>query len=204
MPNQILEEYFSNYPNFDYNPDAAPTSEFNRMCDEFGWIRRGHSSAREPTPEERRLQKCRAEAHRLFKDALTKQFNANFGTDYNSLESWQDLCRRIDVNPPPSKLKECRQIVMSTHVNLIDLVHIGNVVTFPTVQALSDYTIEEEKFFPRDNIHAGDLLKHLLRHINRPSLDDNRPGNQGRRGRGRRGRGGRGQGSGRGRGRGTA
>jgi len=92
------------------------------------------------------------------------------------------------------------QIVTSTHANLVDLVQ-GEAVIFPTVLALSEYTIRNGKYFPRDNINAGDLLKHLLRHILNPSLDANRSSNtpRGKRGKGR-GRGRRGRGRGRGRG----
>ena len=72
----------------------------------------------------------------------------------------------------------------STHANLVDLVQ-GKAVTFPTVFQLSAYTREEGKIFPRKNIHGGDLLKYLLRHIENPALDANRTTNPiGRRKRG--------------------
>jgi hypothetical protein len=58
---------------------------------------------------------------------------------------------------------------------------------FPTVVALSEYTMGNGKYFPRDNAHAGNLLKYLLRQIINPQ----------KRGRGR----GRGRNGGRGRGR---
>ena len=74
-------------------------------------------------------------------------------------------------------------------MNLIDLVDgFGNpnqrIKKFKSVEALSDYTIDREKYFPRGNVHAGDLLKYLLRHINCPALDSKRrrPGGRRRRG----------------------
>jgi len=63
------------------------------------------------------------------------------------------------------------KIVTSTHVNLIDLIDGGDVRTFQTVVELSKYTKRQKKFFPRNNANAGNLLKYLLRHIARPSLD---------------------------------
>ena len=59
---------------------------------------------------------------------------------------------------------------------------------FPTEVALSEYTKSTEKYFPKDNAYAGNLLKFLLRQIMNP----HRSRNEGGRGRGRRrGRGGR-------------
>jgi len=65
------------------------------MCDQFGW-------------EKEDLE--REEAHELFRDALTKQFNSSFGTDANNLEAWQNLCAILNVDPVPTALKECREV----------------------------------------------------------------------------------------------
>ena len=60
-----------------------------------------------------------------------------------------------------------------THVNLVDLVDAPKthkpVRWFPSEKALSDYTLETEKFFPRNSKCAGGLLKFLLRHIFHPA-----------------------------------
>ena len=82
-------------------------------------------------------------------------------------------------------------------MNLVDLVdgyenpHRA-ITKFPSVKALSEYTISSGKYFPRDNVHAGDLLKYLLRQILSPPSDRqsySRGGNRrgGRSGRRRRG-----------------
>ena len=54
---------------------------------------------------------------------------------------------------------------------------------FPTEVALSEYTKLTEKYFPKDNAYAGNLLKFLLRQIMNPHLSSR---NEGGRGRGRR------------------
>ena len=60
---------------------------------------------------------------------------------------------------------------------------------FPTEAALSGYTKSHGKFFPRDNAHAGNLLKFLLRQIMNPHHSRNEGGRGRNRGRGgRRGR----------------
>lgn len=64
------------------------------------------------------------------------------------------------------------QAVQRTHVNLVDLVDAFGtnrpIKVFRTERQLSEYTIKAGKYFPRDEIEAGDLLKFLLRHIFNP------------------------------------
>ena len=56
----------------------------------------------------------------------------------------------------------------------MDLVDVfgtdDHVQVFDTVQELSAYTRENGKYFPRDEIEAGALLKYLLRQINNPPV----------------------------------
>jgi hypothetical protein len=60
-------------------------------------------------------------------------------------------------------------MVKATYVNLVDLVHVPNsaerLVLFDSEDALSRYTKETGKWFPRENAYAGGLLKYLLRDI---------------------------------------
>jgi len=66
------------------------------------------------------------------------------------------------------------QAVERTHVNLVDLVDTfgtrRKVTIFSTVLALSKYTVNQEKFFPRNNAKAENLLKYLLRQIMNPKM----------------------------------
>ena len=70
------------------------------------------------------------------------------------------------------------QIVERTHVNLVDLTDSftsgRNVTMFRSEGELSEYTIENDRYFPRKNVHAGNLLKHLLRNIHNPSANRGR------------------------------
>ncbi|TFK36319.1 hypothetical protein BDQ12DRAFT_610075, partial [Crucibulum laeve] len=186
-----LERFFSRYPSFTYNATASATAEFYRLCNDHGWDRDDEN---------------RADARQAFQDALTLQFNNIYGTDANNITSWQVLCARLGIDPIPDSLAACREVVMRTHVNLVDLVDASNMTMhikiFPTVKVLSAYTKEHGKYFPHDNANAGNLLKFLLRNILNPELDRLR----GERGRGRDIRGhqgcGGGQAQSRGRGRG--
>ena len=64
-------------------------------------------------------------------------------------------------------------------MNLVDLVDgyensDRTITKFTSVKALSEYTISTGKYFPRANVHAGDLLKYLLRQILRPPSETQR------------------------------
>ena len=71
------------------------------------------------------------------------------------------------------------QAFLSANVNLIDLVDYPNtgkpVAMFKSEKDLSEYTMREEKIFPRKNVHAGSLLRHLLRRIFNPPPPDSTP-----------------------------
>ncbi len=69
--------------------------EFYRMCDDFHWW----------GEDPRKLA-----ARQLFKDALTKQFNAIYGTNVDDINSWQKLCQILDITPIPDDLDDCRNV----------------------------------------------------------------------------------------------
>ncbi|TDL15744.1 hypothetical protein BD410DRAFT_695718, partial [Rickenella mellea] len=172
--------FFAQYPQFpSYDPLAPTTKEFYRLCDFFGW---------------ERDDDAKQEARELFQSALTQEFNDIYGTDADSLSSWQTLCRILEINPAPAKLKQCRAAVKRAHVNIVDLVDTQRtceqVKVFQSELELSIYTKNTGKYFPRENAYAGGLLRYLLRRIINPEL-------AGRGGGSRRGRG-RGHGNGRG------
>jgi hypothetical protein len=153
-----LEEFFANYaPRFQYDATVSAPWEFYRLCDEFGW---------------RRTDLERERAHKKFKDAIVKQFNAVYGTDVNNLGNWQSLCHIVRIAPVPDDLHACREAVYYSFINLVDLVDTPNtgvgVRVFESERDLSEYTISTGKFFPRDHALAGGLLRYLLRQIYHP------------------------------------
>ena len=44
------------------------------------------------------------------KDAMVLQFNSTYGTDVNSVASWQSLCRVLGISPVPPTLEECQSV----------------------------------------------------------------------------------------------
>ncbi|KAJ8516570.1 hypothetical protein ONZ45_g6120 [Pleurotus djamor] len=151
-------DFFSGYPEFPYNPNASVTDEFWRMCDYFNW--------KKDDPE-------RQEAHEALKEALVLTFNEKYGTDENDVEAWKKLCRELRFNPIPDTLKACKEAVLATHVNLVDLVDNGFVHIFPSLTALQEYT-RKGKYFPLHQAYAGGLLRCLLREIDSKYKGDRR------------------------------
>lgn len=76
-PIDHINVFFEEYSDFDYEPEAPIWTEFNRMCDEFGW-----------DSDDYEMRKAR----RRFKSAMVQEFNFLYGTDKGDLASWQKLC----------------------------------------------------------------------------------------------------------------
>ncbi|KJA16360.1 hypothetical protein HYPSUDRAFT_80079 [Hypholoma sublateritium FD-334 SS-4] len=151
-----LAVFFSQYPDFQYDPAESAAGEFRRLCTLKGWGR-----------DERELPR------EQYRSALIAQFNLNYGTDVNALQSWHLLCTYIGITPVPDTLYACKMAVKSAHVNLVDLVDVfgtdRRVPVFGTVQELAQYTKETEKYFPHNRVGVGALLEYLLRPIDNPS-----------------------------------
>ncbi|EIN09342.1 hypothetical protein PUNSTDRAFT_134495 [Punctularia strigosozonata HHB-11173 SS5] len=121
---------------------------------------------------QQRWDKVRFKAERWkFQSAYGRDFDQRYGTDPNSLHSWQQLCRAIGIHQDemPTDLWSCRELVHNTHVNIYDLVDQEDLDTpvqqFATVSDLSDYCYNENKFFPLDVAKRDTLLQHLLREV---------------------------------------
>ncbi|PIL36781.1 hypothetical protein GSI_00471 [Ganoderma sinense ZZ0214-1] len=151
-----IAAFFAMYPTYPYDPAASFVDEFKRLNAFFAWPKHPAEC------DERDLARNR------MRDAMVKQFNNVYGTDVEDLVAWQNLCRALEVDPIPSKMRKCRTAVMGTHVNICDLIDaplLGKPKLFATENELADYSKSTGKIFPRSNIYAGSLLRYLLRHI---------------------------------------
>lgn len=45
-----------------------------------------------------------------FRGAMVLDFNDIFGEDENDLESWQRLCRMLEVSPIPTDIDSCHKV----------------------------------------------------------------------------------------------
>ncbi|KAI0293598.1 hypothetical protein BC826DRAFT_910617 [Russula brevipes] len=165
-----LEGFFSQYSEFQSQPLNSPVAEFNRLCKEYEWER--------GDPE-------REAARDDFNFAIKREFDDLYGSDENDVDNWQKLCRVLKIDPVPDTLGGCRAVVVTKHVNLVDLIE-GNrkeVRIFETEEQLSQYTRETCKFFPKEDAKDGGVLRALRRHILSPGAGAMRLRTAGRRGR---------------------
>ncbi|KAI0356621.1 hypothetical protein OH77DRAFT_216487 [Trametes cingulata] len=168
-PAQIypIQAFFANYPEFDYDAQAPFFEEFRRLEADLHWERKQREIAREE-----------------LRDAMVRQFNSMYGTSADDLASWQLLCTALGMSPIPNDIKSCQRKVKATHVNLVDFIEAPltgkPVQTFKSEAKLSKYTQETKKYFPRDNVNSGSLLRCLLRQIMNPNAR-RPPGKFGRR-----------------------
>ncbi|KAF6760696.1 hypothetical protein DFP72DRAFT_1165857 [Ephemerocybe angulata] len=153
-PARPIADFFAAYPTFTYNPKESCTTEYRRLCRFMRW--------RRDSPES-------GQAWQDFRKAIVLQFNANFGTDAESVKAWWALCQTLGIKPVPRGLKEAQEAVCNTHVNLVDLTEAyGNptcsFTVFDTAQELTEYTVKEHKYMPRDVPEAGEVLRTLLKY----------------------------------------
>lgn len=181
-PQSPLSAFFSRYKAFtptptttEPPPDFSLPDEFARLVAQQGW-----------PPNSRAL----ARARREYRAALIDEFNFMFGIDSTDLASWQTLCRVVGVRVEdlPGSVKQCRkvryqysqsyvtiktngwrQLMASTHVNLMDLVetrYAGRsfVRRFSTLRALKEDMLRSKKCFPRE-AKKGGVLGALLRDL---------------------------------------
>ncbi|KAH9066262.1 hypothetical protein EDB87DRAFT_1590010 [Lactarius vividus] len=104
---------------------------------------------------------------------MKKEFEKLYGSDEKDINNWLKLCFVLSIDPAPDTLQKCRAAVLKKHVNLVDLVHgpKKKPQIFKTEKELSKYTIETEKFFPKEEAKDGGVLRALRRHILAPRED---------------------------------
>ncbi|KAI0773917.1 hypothetical protein C8Q74DRAFT_1200046, partial [Fomes fomentarius] len=154
-----IHEYFAQYPDFGFSVTSPFLKEFKRLAKAQRWV-----------PDSPRRKKERE----TLRDAMVKQFNMMYGKDLDDLSAWKALCDALGagrvVDPIPHDISQCRKTLKKTHVNLVDFIDPRRnpevpVRVFPSEKELAKYTNKHRKIFPRSNVHAGSLLKYLLRRI---------------------------------------
>ncbi|KAG5939811.1 hypothetical protein E4U60_000743 [Claviceps pazoutovae] len=156
-----MDLFFSRYSQFDYDPHSQVWSEYNRLCGYFRWVK--------GSPTEKTTRK-------LFRQALVDEFGAIYGVDDNKLDVLQRLCEKLEINPLPQTLTNCREEIQAHYVNIVDFVDCERtgkpIPKFVGLKQLQRYTIETEKIFPKWEAKASLLLRFLLQRIfdERPSV----------------------------------
>ncbi|KAG5943118.1 hypothetical protein E4U59_000653 [Claviceps monticola] len=149
-----MDLFFSRYNQFDYDPHSKVWSEYHRLCKFFGWNK---GSTKEKTER------------KLFRQALVDEFGAIYGVDDNKLDVLQRLCEKLEINPLPQTLTDCKEVIQAHYVNIVDFVDCERtgkpIPKFVGLEQLQRYTIETEKIFPKWGAKASLLLRLLLQRI---------------------------------------
>ncbi|KAK7689716.1 hypothetical protein QCA50_006355 [Cerrena zonata] len=149
-----IDAFFAAYKKFAYDPTQPIMKQFNSLAATLNlW----------------RSKERKDEVYDDLRRAMVQDFNETFGVDANDLKAWQRLCRMLDISPIPGTIHTCRLELSNLFVNIVDLLEAVRNGTpigrFESLDALREYTQEEEKFFPRNHPLAGGVLKALLRRV---------------------------------------
>ncbi|KAM5535654.1 hypothetical protein V8D89_010641 [Ganoderma adspersum] len=143
-----IRQFFANYPTFDYQIDAPFLKEFKRLCKHMEWERPVNVTKEAWKEKGKAQEEAKGLAKSALKVAMVDQFNHTYGRDADNLAAWQQLCNALGFKRIPNKVADCKWAPDPENP----------VPTFPNEAALSEHTKEEEKYFPRDEINAGNTM----------------------------------------------
>ncbi|KAI5299223.1 erg26, C-3 sterol dehydrogenase [Ascosphaera pollenicola] len=153
--NTPIDRFFQSFRGFPYNRSQSPEKNLSRLLKHFDWTDDDEKKA----------------VRHAYKAALVKEFNSWFGGKTNKLANWHALCKALGMNKLPDTIAECKEVVKGYHVNMVDLINhrrsggSSRVKRFSSEKESADYTVGTEKYFPRRDLEAGAVLRHLLRKI---------------------------------------
>ena len=90
-----LKGFFSRYSKFQYQPQNSPVTEFNRLCEEYGWKQDGTE---------------KKDARGKFNIAMKREFDSLYGSDEKNIDNWYKLCHVLKIDPTPTTIKECHAV----------------------------------------------------------------------------------------------
>ncbi|KAG6093807.1 hypothetical protein E4U31_006614 [Claviceps sp. LM219 group G6] len=149
-----IDLFFSKYQQFNYDPHSEVWREYNRMLNFFHW---------------KKGNKKEKNARNLFKRALVDEFGAIYGEKDDRLDDLQLLCRKLEVDPLPQTITDCKEAIQAHYVNIVDFVDCERtgkpIPKFAGLKQLQRHTINEGKIFPKEEAKASLLLRFLLKSI---------------------------------------
>ncbi|KAJ7159692.1 hypothetical protein C8R46DRAFT_1108902 [Mycena filopes] len=143
-----MSTYWDSYPNFVHNPAGQLQKEFKLLAKQCGWKADGAQYKRE-------WARCGRE-----------EFTHHFGSEENRLEGWQALCQTVGLEDIPTSITQCKKVLRTTWVNIVDLVNAKStgqpVRRHASADALRTYTVNKKKIFPKKAAKGNPFLKVLL------------------------------------------
>ncbi|KAK4082264.1 uncharacterized protein Triagg1_2076 [Trichoderma aggressivum f. europaeum] len=160
-----LDGFFTSFVGFVYDARLSPEASWKKLRRFKGW----------KGPPERRSD-AENDAWGGYQGALVREVEMWFG-DEKDLTAWWTLCKAVGKVDPPDEIQECKKILRTTHVNIVDLINWGRkggnenegkkVRVFTSVEELKDYSVKSKKIFKKEQLksYSGGnvVLKHLLR-----------------------------------------
>lgn len=95
-----IDQFFADYPDFDYDRTESSPREFYRMCDFFDWGK----NSRDEYPAER------LQAQDDFRRAMVENFNDHFGTDVDDQQAWEHMCVVLGIEPLPQTMQAMKAV----------------------------------------------------------------------------------------------
>ncbi|GBE79462.1 hypothetical protein SCP_0206620 [Sparassis crispa] len=139
--------YWDSYPNFDHNARAPLRTEFERLATQRGW-RAGSRRYRNEWAQ-----------------CCVTEFGRHYG-HHDRLDGWQALCVEVGIRDVPTSITACKKILNRTWVNLVDLIDCRRtgqrVQRHRSRDALRQYSVDNDKIFPKKEAKRNGFLKVLL------------------------------------------
>ncbi|KAL6788582.1 hypothetical protein J3E68DRAFT_122799 [Trichoderma sp. SZMC 28012] len=162
-----LDGFFTSFMGFVYDPHLSPEASWKKLRRFQGWKGLPPNGGR--SDEENH-------AWGRYQGALVREVEMWFG-DEKDLTAWRTLCKAVGEVDPPDEIRECKKILRTTHVNIVDLIDWGRkggdenegkkVRIFKSVEELANYSVKSRKIFFKEQLkeyRGGNVvLKHLLR-----------------------------------------
>ncbi|KAK3495666.1 hypothetical protein B0T13DRAFT_302735 [Neurospora crassa] len=120
--------------------------------------------------KEERKRKC---------EEAVRDFNEFIGG--RKLKDWRKLCYTIGLEGEFKDVESCREAIEAVNVNIYDVLAADRIIQaggksrpqrFPTPQALSEYSVEHEKIYPRTKVAENQPEHAMLKHIFDPDLEE--------------------------------
>ncbi|PNP56124.1 hypothetical protein THARTR1_03649 [Trichoderma harzianum] len=160
-----LDGFFASFAGFVYDARLSPEASWKKLRRFRGW----------KGPPEKRSEE-EEDAWRGYQGALVREVEMWFG-DEKDLTAWWTLCKAVGKADPPDEIRECKKILRTTHVNIVDLINWGRkggnedegkkVRVFKSVGELKEYSVRSRKIFFKEQLKSygggNVVLKHLLR-----------------------------------------
>lgn len=176
------QSHFATFTDFKPDDDAPFDDEFARLASSQQWA---------PGSQEYTRERTIAMNQELKLHYFSSQPKREGGTDGDgelteeqTLEGYNDLCREVGIAPRDS-IPECKRLLKSTLVNIVDLIDAWRtdkkIVVWLDFEAFRTYTLRDEnRINPKLAEDEGGHLASLLQHLKCPRQRRNRGGRGGR------------------------